>query len=107
MLLAAVFALSACGNSAIRAGCSQAADCGQLAATLTEDECVATWSAKVTSLRESNLDSCTKYADAIEALFSCRSALGCDDTSDLMASSCAEQQVDFNVRATVASGECR
>lgn len=103
----ASFALASCGSAlAVRSACAQAAKCGQLGNGITEDGCVAAWTTELARLRKLNLESCTKYANATEALFSCRATLTCEQSADLLASPCAQENEDWNVLASVASGEC-
>lgn len=106
-VLAVVASLSGCGSAlAVRSACAQAAKCGQLASGVTEDSCVAAWTTELQRLRSLNLENCTKYARATEALFSCRASLSCEQSADLLASPCAQQNEDWVVLGGVASGEC-
>lgn len=103
-----VVAVSGCGSAlAVRSGCAQAAKCGQLGNGITEDSCVAAWTSELQRLRALNIENCTKYARATEALFSCRASLTCDQSADILASPCAQENEDWVVLGSVASGECR
>lgn len=110
MLVALVTAaaLSGCGSTlVVRSACAQAAKCGQLGSGITEDSCVAAWTTELARLRKLNLENCTKYARATEALFSCRASLTCEQSADLVASPCAQENEDWLVLSSVASGECQ
>jgi hypothetical protein len=100
-------ALSGCGTTlVVRSACAQAAKCGQLGNGITEDSCVAAWTTELQRLRSLNIENCTKYARATEALFSCRASLTCEQSADLVASPCAQENEDWVVLDSVASGEC-
>lgn len=107
LVLVLLAVLPGCGVSlSVRSGCAQAAKCGQLAAGLTEDSCVSTWTAEVNRLRAIGRDTCTRLANATLALFSCRGTLTCAQSADLLASDCAQENEDWVVASSAASGEC-
>lgn len=105
-LVVAFVALSGCGSLSVRSACAQAAKCGQLGSGVTEDSCVAAWNTELTRLRSLGIENCTKYARATEALFSCRASLSCEQSADILASPCAQENEEWVVASSVASGEC-
>ena len=99
--------LSGCGVSlSVRSACAQAAKCGQLGRGVTEDSCVAAWTAELERLNAIGRDTCTKLARATQALFSCRARLTCEQSADILASPCAQENETWVSASSAASGEC-
>lgn len=107
LAIACLAAFTGCGVSlSVRSACAQAAKCGQLAQGVTEDSCVAAWTTELERLQSLGRENCTKLARATQALFSCRAQLTCAQSADVLASPCAQQNEDWVVASSAASGEC-
>lgn len=107
VLGAVLISLCSCTSLAVQSACAQAAKCDQLAAGVTEDSCVAAWTTELQRLNSLGRENCTKLAKATQALFSCRGSLNCEQSANILASKCAQANVDWNVASSVASLECR
>jgi len=106
-LVAVLISLASCGSTlAVRSACAQAARCGQLAAGVTEDSCVAAWETELDRLRALHRENCTKLVTATTTLFACRGSLTCEQSADIRTTKCAQANEDWNVANSVASVEC-
>ncbi|MCC6332783.1 MAG: hypothetical protein IT380_02200 [Myxococcales bacterium] len=106
MLGLVLASLSGCQVAlSVRSFCAQAAKCGQLG-NVSEDSCVAAWTAELERLNSKGRENCTKLARATQTLFSCRGTLSCQQSADLLTTKCAQANEDWVVASSVAAGEC-